>query len=249
MKQSESTPVRLAMSGDLVVRKEPSTGAATIPLRLDAYEKLTVCETISHPTDFDWLQVEKHGMLGWLEEEYTVLQSVFEFEGKNLLPGTEKIDRFNSLPPGYRPDDLAVVPRELSIGEVVLLRPAAIAAFERLIHEARNAGVQLAVFSGHREAEYQRGLYLKQIELEGPKQRYVARPCHSEHQLGTAADLVGEDESLAAEAAFADTPEAFWIQKNCGRFGLRLSYREDNQEITGYLPEPWHLRYVGLDNV
>jgi hypothetical protein len=63
----------------------------------------------------------------------------------------------------------------------------------------------------------------------------AARPGHSEHQLGTAIDL-----KLPTKAAIE------WLADSAAAHGFALSYPDGKQRITGYRPEPWHIRFVGL---
>jgi D-alanyl-D-alanine carboxypeptidase len=62
----------------------------------------------------------------------------------------------------------------------------------------------------------------------------AARPGHSEHQLGTAVDL-----RLSTSAT------GTWLAAHAPGFGFVLSYPPGKQRITGYRPEPWHVRFVG----
>jgi D-alanyl-D-alanine carboxypeptidase len=64
----------------------------------------------------------------------------------------------------------------------------------------------------------------------------AARPGHSEHQLGTVADL-----RLPTSAAID------WLAAHAHDFGFALSYPQKKQKLTGYRPEPWHVRYVGRE--
>ena len=43
------------------------------------------------------------------------------------------------------------------------------------------------------------------------------------------------------------TPEGPWVRDNCHRFGFILRYLPEIEEITGYASEPWHLRYIGVE--
>jgi D-alanyl-D-alanine carboxypeptidase len=36
-----------------------------------------------------------------------------------------------------------------------------------------------------------------------------------------------------------------WLWRNARRYGFVIRYRPGTTAITGYSPEPWHLRYVG----
>jgi hypothetical protein len=62
----------------------------------------------------------------------------------------------------------------------------------------------------------------------------AARPGHSEHQLGTAIDF-----RLPTTAAIR------WLGEHAAEHGFALSYPDGKQRITGYRPEPWHVRFVG----
>ena len=73
---------------------------------------------------------------------------------------------------------------------------------------------------------------------------YSARPGHSEHQTGMAIDLLG---SFGVLRDFKDTPEGAWVKENCYKYGFTLRYLEGKEAITGYLYEPWHYRYVGVE--
>ena len=62
----------------------------------------------------------------------------------------------------------------------------------------------------------------------------VAVPGTSEHHLGLAVDLLGE-EAIA------------WFTKYCWDYGFILRYTEEKENITGIVDEPWHFRYVGTE--
>ena len=44
---------------------------------------------------------------------------------------------------------------------------------------------------------------------------------------------------------FKDTDEGKWLNENAWKYGFILRYPEGKEEITGYMFEPWHFRYVG----
>lgn len=119
----------------------------------------------------------------------------------------------------------------------------ALAAFEKMQADAYGEGLDIYISSGFRSYEYQAELYERYTEKSGKKQadRYSARPGHSEHQTGLAFDLNSIDLS------FADTDEYFWIKDNCADYGFIIRYPEDGEESTGYMYEPWHIRYLGKE--
>jgi hypothetical protein len=98
-----------------------------------------------------------------------------------------------------------------------------------LLVSAAAAGHPLAVGSAYRS-------YLEQAMVFATTAQAgrAARPGHSEHQLGTAVDL-----TLPSSAAID------WLAVHAGDFGFALSYPPAQQRLTGYRPEPWHVRFVG----
>ena len=74
---------------------------------------------------------------------------------------------------------------------------------------------------------------------------YSARPGFSEHQLGYSIDLTN-GESVPFEE-FHNTKEYEWLKDNAYKYGFILRYPKDKEYITGYIFEPWHIRYVGYD--
>ena len=98
-----------------------------------------------------------------------------------------------------------------------------------LVSAARAAGHKLRIESAFRSYEEQSRLF-REIKQSGR----AARPGHSEHQLGTAVDF-----RLPTSAAIG------WLAENASAHGFALSYRDGKQRVTGYRPEPWHLRFVG----
>ena len=48
--------------------------------------------------------------------------------------------------------------------------------------------------------------------------------------------------------AFMQSPEYAWLDNNAYKYGFVQSYRSGTESITGYSAEPWHWRYVGIEN-
>ena len=46
---------------------------------------------------------------------------------------------------------------------------------------------------------------------------------------------------------FGETPEGIWLAEHCHEYGFIIRYPKDKTDITGYVYEPWHIRYVGKD--
>jgi LAS superfamily LD-carboxypeptidase LdcB len=77
--------------------------------------------------------------------------------------------------------------------------------------------------------------------------RISAVPGHSEHQLGLGMDISTMELEGELSSAFLSSPEGMWVQNNAHRFGFIISYPEGREEDTGFIFEPWHVRYVGVE--
>lgn len=117
------------------------------------------------------------------------------------------------------------------------------AAFDEMAAAAASEGLNLYIASGYRSYDYQAGLYQRYVNRDGQAaaDTYSARPGHSEHQTGLALDLNSISDS------FANTSEGQWVAAHCQEYGFILRYPADKEEITGYKYEPWHLRYLGVE--
>lgn len=69
--------------------------------------------------------------------------------------------------------------------------------------------------------------------------RYSAPPGQSEHQTGLCFDVA------SLYRTFATTEAGIWLNEHCAEYGFIIRYPENSEDITGYMYEPWHIRYVG----
>jgi len=116
-------------------------------------------------------------------------------------------------------------------------------AFNQMDADATALGLNLYISSGYRSYYDQKYIYNNYVANDGKEKAdtYSARAGHSEHQTGLAFDLNSIDDS------FTNTPEGKWVHDNCYKYGLILRYPKGKDNITGYMHESWHLRYVGID--
>ena len=121
--------------------------------------------------------------------------------------------------------------------------PAANAALQEMFSAAEAEGIKLFVKSGFRSYSTQKSLYNGYVKRDGAAaaDQYSARPGHSEHQTGLAFDI------NKANSTFAGSPEATWLAENCYKYGFIIRYPQGKEAITGYIYEPWHIRYLGVD--
>lgn len=116
-------------------------------------------------------------------------------------------------------------------------------AFNSMNADAISLGLNLVISSGYRSYYDQKYIYNNYVSIDGQiaADTYSARAGHSEHQTGLAFDLNSIDDS------FTNTPEGKWVHDNCHKYGLIIRYPQGKDNITGYMYESWHLRYVGTE--
>lgn len=121
-------------------------------------------------------------------------------------------------------------------------------ALLQLFQAAEAAGVPLMLASGYRSYSQQVAVYGAEVKNYGGLQadRESARPGHSEHQTGLAADLEPVNRQCEIAQCFGQLPEGKWLVANAASYGFIIRYPENKEQITGYMYEPWHVRYVGL---
>ena len=119
----------------------------------------------------------------------------------------------------------------------------ALEALKSMQADAKTLNLDLTLISGYRSYKDQEILHEKYVLKDGEEiaNTYSAKPGYSEHQTGLAFDVGSTDRS------FSDTIEAKWIEENAHLYGFIVRYPKDKMNITGYIYEPWHIRYLGVD--
>ena len=145
----------------------------------------------------------------------------------------------------YAPDDLVRISDQNSTRENYL-RKEACENFETLCNDARAEGYIIRGMSAYRSYDRQTVIYNNYVQNDGKANAdtYSARPGFSEHQTGLAVDVMGGDTSYEK---FSTTKEYQFVLDHAHEYGFIVRYPEGKQDITGYVPEAWHLRYVGKD--
>lgn len=152
-------------------------------------------------------------------------------------------------PVDYRPTGL-VMPDGVRSLEGGALRSDAASALTAMATAAREAGVgEIALESGFRSYETQQGSYGRQVDAKGTAGADLvsARPGFSEHQSGLAGDVVACAGGCGTLDDLAATPQGEWVAAHAWEYGWIVRYVEGSTDVTGYSPEPWHLRYIGPD--
>ncbi|CAB4638438.1 unannotated protein [freshwater metagenome] len=130
------------------------------------------------------------------------------------------------------------------------LRTEAALAAEQLAASMQEAGLgNLILNSGFRTYKNQQGLYNRTKDTRGlaVAEKLSARPGHSEHQLGLAADFSVQGEGCVIMVCFGKTEAGAWLAENAHQQGFIVRYPRGYKAITGFQYEPWHFRYVGVE--
>jgi|GEM_PF-2847043 len=212
-------------------------------------DEITVTGRSWHREDL-WYTCRKGDKVFYLPEAFVNGgSSTISDAGGNIVIGGSPVDRMHPLPLDYRPDDLVPVPLSYKASgyerRELLLREEALAAFMGLVEEARSAGIHIGIISAFRDARYQAMLYERAVKRHGLDQDRVAKPGHSEHQLGTACDLTTDEIASSLSRSFENTSAYRWLIRNAQNHGIALSYPMYKEGATGYMYEPWHFRYWG----
>lgn len=167
-------------------------------------------------------------------------------ENKWLYPVSQDLGLGN-----YIPSKLQPIPKTIPVrgASIQCLTSETITALEKMITDAKKVNLSIIVSSAYRSAGIQQTLFSNN-QTNNPNQLYpsVAKPEHSEHQLGTALDFrSGSDVAFTLEA-FGGSPEYAWLAEHARDYGFVRSYPDGKESITGYRAEPWHWRYVGVDH-
>ena len=156
-----------------------------------------------------------------------------------------QIDKKHCLAPEYAPQDLVgVLSYGISANSSFRLRKIAMPELVEMVTAAQKEGIELKVISAYRSYADQQRIYSSWVAQLGAKEasRQSAPPGCSQHELGTAVDFNELNDS------FANTPTGIWLSKNAWQFGWVISYPLNSENITGYVYEPWHYRYIGKVN-
>jgi D-alanyl-D-alanine carboxypeptidase len=158
------------------------------------------------------------------------------------------VDKLRRLSPKrYVPKGLVTM--DVPHAYTPVLRRDAAKAYRKMYRAAQKDGIDLVVQSGYRSYSAQVAVYDGWVASLGraAADRQSARPGYSEHQIALSVDIAAANRACTIQACFGKTPEGKWLMRNAPRFGWHLRYPKGKTSITGYIYEPWHWRYVGVE--
>ena len=184
------------------------------------------------------------------EEFLADLHKVLAEEAKNHrdddLDLLYLIDKKHHVAQDYVPRDLKPI-KNTDLWNVsrndLSLRHESYAALEELSRAALRDGIKLMVSSTYRSYKYQDGLFNRYVKQDGLAlaERYSARPGTSQHQLGCAVDFGSITDD------WGDTKMGKWVYAHAAEHGWSLSFPREYEDVTGYMWECWHFRYIGKE--
>lgn len=153
------------------------------------------------------------------------------------------VNKYHKLSNDYVPSDLEKINSKYQwLGRSNELRKDAREAFEKMCEAATKDNIYIYAGSGYRSYQTQLYLYNTYVKRDGFKaaETYSARASYSEHQTGLAMDIANKSGFISK-----NDKEYNWLVKNSYKYGFILRYPEDKENITGYMYEEWHYRYLG----
>lgn len=199
--------------------------------KLERYIKYQKSENLDVETTLTYVNI------GLDNKYYTNVIDIEEQEDILVL-----VNKYHKLENNYVPSDLKSIPSKYGYGQ---LREVAQTAFIAMCDAAKKDNLTIYAGSGYRSYNHQLNLYNNYVERDGfaEAETYSARAGYSEHQTGLAMDIMNGRWGYVDEA----DKEYTWLINNSYKYGYILRYPKGKEEITGYMYEPWHFRYVGAD--
>ena len=154
-----------------------------------------------------------------------------------------------SLPSTYIPENTHIALNGMDWCAECIVE-SAYQEYAKMRDDMANLGMRVYIGSGYRGYYQQAGLYQMYVNQDGQlaADTYSARPGHSEHQTGYAFDICDYDyPGDCIEDSYENVPSGKWIADNAYKYGYIIRYPKGKTNETGYIYEPWHIRYVGVD--
>lgn len=149
----------------------------------------------------------------------------------------------------YYPTDMVDIDGSLSTNQNLKVKREAYDAYLSMLQDAKKEGLNFAICSAYRSYALQESLYNNSLAANGKEytEKMFAYPGQSEHHTGYAIDVTSASMNWGLSQNYTDYPDGAWITEHCSEYGFIIRYPKGKEDITGYMYEPWHIRYVGVD--
>lgn len=164
---------------------------------------------------------------------------------KNPSSDLVLLNKSNYLPSDYVPENL--VEADLPKSKYMELPKHVALKANEMFDAAAAADHDLYFASGYRSYAYQETLFRRRVARDGFESaaKVVAVPGQSEHQTGLAIDITTREMNYGLSQSFDQTDAFQWLIDHAYEYGFILRYRKGKEDLTGYIYEPWHYRYIG----
>ncbi len=171
---------------------------------------------------------------------YTNIQKANLEDGNLIL-----VNKFHKLRENDVPT-LSAVTDQYSTQTISLTKEAK-SALTRMIDAANKENLSLKAKVGYYNYATQSYTYQDTVRLHGEAyaDQHEPRPGHNEHQTGLAIDFVNSKNNDVNR--LKDSEEGKWLMENAHFYGFILRYPEGKEAITGFAYNPYHYRYVGIE--
>ena len=231
-------------------KKEPVTEKPSVE---QTSEKPTEQESEPEEDTTEEKETEEEPTEDETEEDTTV-----DSDSSPFNPTTISIDESNweltllntnyKLPDGYVPELAPAIP-----GSGEQLDKRVQPHYEEMYNAAKAEGILLTPYSGYRSYETQTRLHKNKVnsymsqgysynEAEKMATRWSMLPGCSEHNFGVAMDICNTNDDFNLTEQYA------WLVKHAAEYGFIERYKGEKTDYTGVAAEPWHWRYVGVEN-
>ncbi|MCD7889852.1 MAG: D-alanyl-D-alanine carboxypeptidase family protein [Oscillospiraceae bacterium] len=255
----ELTEVELTMyaTDPLNVREGPDADYEALG-QLMVGDAVTVTGELSN----GWYRIDYNGTVAYVygeylreeevitEDEYTDVESDDEYYFQSEEDYLILVNKTHLLPDDYK------IETDYVQGSYEMKKTAAY--YCKLMIEAAAAdGINLKVLSAYRTVAYQQKLFDRNVQsrMDDDGMTYeeayadtainIAPPGGSEHNAGLAVDIITEND-WDTYTGFEDTEEFAWLQEHAAEYGFIMRYASGKEDITGFIYEPWHYRFVGV---
>lgn len=159
------------------------------------------------------------------------------------------VNKQHAVDKEYKPSDLTAIKyyAQDRSPNSRFMRAEAAEAFNQMSEAAAKEGYTIVVTTAYRSYDFQKSLYDSYVKNSGQAaaDRFSAQPGKSEHQTGLSADVSSPSVNYQLTKDYINTPEGKWLNDNAHKFGFIIRFPQGKEAITGYMYEPWHVRYVG----
>lgn len=215
---------------ETIPETEPETIPETEPETIPETEPETMPET--EPETEPSEKVPGAVIVGYTEKGWPIEVK----NGVTYIDGLVIANKTYTLPADYYP------PLDYEYnGDPFPVTPETRAAFNRMCADAAKEGIHFYSVSSFRDYPTQEWLYNSYVQSHGKASadRFSARPGHSEHETGLAIDVID------CHTVFESTKEGIWLASHCCDYGFIIRYPKGKESVTGFIYEPWHIRYIG----